>query len=43
MLGAYAGGGHRNAGTCQVAHRAAERTVAEIVAALNGTPVTSPA
>jgi nanoRNase/pAp phosphatase (c-di-AMP/oligoRNAs hydrolase) len=43
MLGGYSGGGHRNAGTCQVAHRAAERTVAEIVAALNGTPVTSPA
>lgn len=34
MLG-YAGGGHRNAGTCQVPHEDAERTLQEVVAALN--------
>src|SRR5580692_8495888 len=41
MLANYAGGGHRNAGTCQVAHGDAERALAEIVAALNGVPVGS--
>jgi nanoRNase/pAp phosphatase (c-di-AMP/oligoRNAs hydrolase) len=34
MLG-FGGGGHRNAGTCQVSHEAAERTLHEVVAALN--------
>ena len=34
MLG-YAGGGHRNAGTCQVAHEDAERVLNEVVTALN--------
>jgi nanoRNase/pAp phosphatase (c-di-AMP/oligoRNAs hydrolase) len=34
MLG-YAGGGHRNAGTCQVPHGDAERALHDIVAALN--------
>jgi nanoRNase/pAp phosphatase (c-di-AMP/oligoRNAs hydrolase) len=38
MLG-YAGGGHHNAGTCQVAHGDAERTLNEIVSALNPVPV----
>jgi nanoRNase/pAp phosphatase (c-di-AMP/oligoRNAs hydrolase) len=41
MLGAYGGGGHRNAGTCQVAHDQAERSLAEIVAALNGAQLSS--
>ncbi len=36
MLGGYGGGGHRNAGTCQVAHGESERSLSEIVAALNG-------
>ena len=31
----YAGGGHRNAGTCQVTHEDAERVLHEIVTALN--------
>jgi nanoRNase/pAp phosphatase (c-di-AMP/oligoRNAs hydrolase) len=31
----YGGGGHRNAGTCQVAHADAERNLSEIVGALN--------
>jgi nanoRNase/pAp phosphatase (c-di-AMP/oligoRNAs hydrolase) len=34
MLG-YGGGGHRNAGTCQVPHQDADRVVAEIVAHVN--------
>ena len=34
MLG-YGGGGHHNAGTCQVPHDAAARCLAEIVSALN--------
>ncbi|MDA8297799.1 MAG: exopolyphosphatase [Actinomycetota bacterium] len=32
----YAGGGHRNAGTCQLPHEDAERVLAVLVAALNG-------
>ena len=40
MLG-YGGGGHRNAGTCQVPHQDAERSLAEIVAALNPAPVSA--
>lgn len=35
MLDGYEGGGHRNAGTCQVRHEDAERSLAEIVAVLN--------
>jgi nanoRNase/pAp phosphatase (c-di-AMP/oligoRNAs hydrolase) len=35
----YAGGGHRNAGTCQVPHEDAKRSLDEIVAALNRLPV----
>jgi nanoRNase/pAp phosphatase (c-di-AMP/oligoRNAs hydrolase) len=31
----YGGGGHENAGTCQVPHEDSERTLAEIVAAVN--------
>jgi nanoRNase/pAp phosphatase (c-di-AMP/oligoRNAs hydrolase) len=33
----YGGGGHTNAGTCQVDHDDAERVLAEVTAALNGT------
>jgi nanoRNase/pAp phosphatase (c-di-AMP/oligoRNAs hydrolase) len=40
MLSRYAGGGHRNAGTCQVAHDRAASTLEEIVAALNPAPAT---
>lgn len=36
LLEGYSGGGHRNAGTCQVPHEDAERTLDEVVAALNG-------
>jgi nanoRNase/pAp phosphatase (c-di-AMP/oligoRNAs hydrolase) len=43
MLSGYAGGGHRNAGTCQVAHEDAQRSLDEIVSALNGAHVGSPA
>lgn len=43
MLGGYSGGGHRNAGTCQVAHDDAARILSEVVTALNGAPVGSPA
>ena len=39
MLGGYAGGGHRNAGTCQVAHEDAERSLHEIVTAINDASV----
>jgi nanoRNase/pAp phosphatase (c-di-AMP/oligoRNAs hydrolase) len=42
MLG-YAGGGHRSAGTCQVAHEDATRSLHEIVVALNSAPVGLPA
>jgi nanoRNase/pAp phosphatase (c-di-AMP/oligoRNAs hydrolase) len=35
----YGGGGHRNAGTCQVGHAESERTLNDIVAALNPVPV----
>ena len=41
MLAGYGGGGHRNAGTCQVAHEDAARSLEEIVIALNGAPVGS--
>jgi nanoRNase/pAp phosphatase (c-di-AMP/oligoRNAs hydrolase) len=43
MLGGYGGGGHLNAGTCQVAHEDAERSLGEIVSALNGARVGLPA
>jgi nanoRNase/pAp phosphatase (c-di-AMP/oligoRNAs hydrolase) len=43
MLSGYGGGGHRNAGTCQVAHDDAERSLKEIVAALNPAQVGSAA
>jgi nanoRNase/pAp phosphatase (c-di-AMP/oligoRNAs hydrolase) len=35
----YGGGGHRNAGTCQVPHDEAERVLAEIVEALDPVPL----
>ena len=35
LMLSYGGGGHRNAGTCQVGHDAAERTLDEIAAAVN--------
>jgi len=37
MLG-YGGGGHRNAGTCQVSHDDAGRVLDEIVTAINSVP-----
>ena len=37
----FGGGGHRNAGTCQVGHEDAERDLGEIVSALNGADVPS--
>jgi nanoRNase/pAp phosphatase (c-di-AMP/oligoRNAs hydrolase) len=40
MLG-YGGGGHANAGTCQVAHDDAEKVLVEVTAALNGTALAS--
>jgi nanoRNase/pAp phosphatase (c-di-AMP/oligoRNAs hydrolase) len=43
MLSGYGGGGHRNAGTCQVAHDDAEQALSEIVLALNGAQVSSAA
>lgn len=39
----FGGGGHRNAGTCQVDHQHAEATLAAIVAAVNAAEVTAPA
>jgi nanoRNase/pAp phosphatase (c-di-AMP/oligoRNAs hydrolase) len=39
MLEGYGGGGHRNAGTCQVAHGDTAGSLDAIVAALNGAPV----
>jgi nanoRNase/pAp phosphatase (c-di-AMP/oligoRNAs hydrolase) len=39
----YGGGGHPNAGTCQVAHDDAERSLGEIVATLNGADVATAA
>ena len=39
----FGGGGHRNAGTCQVDHEHAEPTLAAIVAALNAVEVAAPA
>lgn len=41
LMLSYGGGGHRNAGTCQVPHQDAERSLAEIVAALNPAPVSA--
>jgi nanoRNase/pAp phosphatase (c-di-AMP/oligoRNAs hydrolase) len=41
MWAGYNGGGHRNAGTCQVSHEDAQRSLGEIVDALNGAPVAS--
>ncbi|HUG85107.1 MAG TPA: exopolyphosphatase, partial [Euzebya sp.] len=38
MLG-YGGGGHRNAGTCQVSHDMADVTLEQLIAALNGAVV----
>jgi nanoRNase/pAp phosphatase (c-di-AMP/oligoRNAs hydrolase) len=38
----FGGGGHRNAGTCQVAHDEAEATLATVVAALNAAGVREP-
>lgn len=39
----FGGGGHRNAGTCQVDHQHAEATLAAIVAAVNAAEVATPA
>ena len=39
LMLSYGGGGHANAGTCQVEHEEAERVLAEVVDALNGVPV----
>jgi nanoRNase/pAp phosphatase (c-di-AMP/oligoRNAs hydrolase) len=39
----YNGGGHRAAGTCQVSNDRAESVKAELIAALSGAPLTSPA
>ncbi len=39
LMLAYGGGGHRNAGTCQVPHEQAARSLDEIVSALNPAPV----
>lgn len=39
LMLAHGGGGHRNAGTCQVPHEQADATVAQVVAALNAEPV----
>jgi nanoRNase/pAp phosphatase (c-di-AMP/oligoRNAs hydrolase) len=39
----FGGGGHRNAGTCQVEHAHAEATLTAIVAALNAAEITVPA
>lgn len=39
----FGGGGHRNAGTCQVDHLHAEATLAAIVAAINAAEVATPA
>jgi nanoRNase/pAp phosphatase (c-di-AMP/oligoRNAs hydrolase) len=36
LMLSYGGGGHANAGTCQVDHEDAERVLAEVVDALNG-------
>jgi nanoRNase/pAp phosphatase (c-di-AMP/oligoRNAs hydrolase) len=41
MLGGYDGGGHRNAGTCQVRHADAEHSLAEIIDVLNADRVGS--
>ena len=35
LMLSYGGGGHRNAGTCQVPHEQAERVLEEIVERLN--------
>jgi nanoRNase/pAp phosphatase (c-di-AMP/oligoRNAs hydrolase) len=35
LMLAYGGGGHANAGTCQVAHADADRVVTELVGRLN--------
>ena len=43
MLSGYGGGGHRNAGTCQLAHEDADQSLSEIVLALNGARVGSSA
>jgi nanoRNase/pAp phosphatase (c-di-AMP/oligoRNAs hydrolase) len=43
MLTGFDGGGHNNAGTCQVSHEQAASALDQVVAALNGRPVaTSP-
>jgi nanoRNase/pAp phosphatase (c-di-AMP/oligoRNAs hydrolase) len=35
LMLSYGGGGHANAGTCQVGHEAADRVVEELVGRLN--------
>jgi nanoRNase/pAp phosphatase (c-di-AMP/oligoRNAs hydrolase) len=39
LMLAYGGGGHANAGTCQVAHREAADVLAAVLEGLNGVPV----
>jgi nanoRNase/pAp phosphatase (c-di-AMP/oligoRNAs hydrolase) len=41
LMLSYGGGGHANAGTCQVPHDAADRVVEEIVAHLNAADMTT--
>jgi nanoRNase/pAp phosphatase (c-di-AMP/oligoRNAs hydrolase) len=41
LLLSYGGGGHANAGTCQVPHADADRVVEEIVGRLNTASVTT--
>jgi nanoRNase/pAp phosphatase (c-di-AMP/oligoRNAs hydrolase) len=41
LMLSYGGGGHANAGTCQVPHAEADRVVEEIVGHLNAAPVTT--
>jgi nanoRNase/pAp phosphatase (c-di-AMP/oligoRNAs hydrolase) len=41
LMLAHGGGGHANAGTCQVAHGVADDVLAEVVGRLNGVPATA--
>ena len=41
LMLSYGGGGHANAGTCQVPHAEADRVVEEIIGHLNAAPVTT--
>jgi nanoRNase/pAp phosphatase (c-di-AMP/oligoRNAs hydrolase) len=39
LMLSYGGGGHRNAGTCQLPHERADAVLAQVVSALNGVTV----